>query len=129
MRVSGGGGYRTVKSEIFIDCTLFTVDGRLNGVELIGDLFELGRRSTLGGKSGRFDLNPGAQLHDVEYLAQGRTLVEIDAEGSPHMTGYKSAYPLPRDHQSVSAQRCNRFSNNGTTDAGRGDHFLFGRQT
>ena len=87
MRVSGGGGNRTMKGEIFIDCTLFTVDGRLNCVELIGDLFELGRRSTLGGKSGRFDLDPGAQLHDVEYLAQGRTLVEVDAEGSPHMTG------------------------------------------
>ena len=129
MWVSGGGGDRTMKCEIFVDCALSAVDGRLNCVELIGDLFELCRRSTLGGKSGGFDLDPGAQLHDVEYLAQGRTLVEVDAKGPSHMTGYKSAYPLPRDHQPVGAQRRNRFSNNGTTDAGRGDHFLLGRQT
>src|SRR6185503_3387682 len=98
LRVSGGGGNRTVKGEIFIDCTLFTVDGRLNCVELIGDLFEVGRRSTPGSKHRRVDLNPCAQLHDVEYLAQGRTLVEVYAQGPSHMTSYKSARPLPRDH-------------------------------
>ena len=87
-------GNRTVKGEIFIDCTLSTVDGRLNCVELIGDLFKLRRRSTLGGKSGRLDLDAGAQLHDVEYLAQGRMLVEIDAERPPHMTRRQRRRPL-----------------------------------
>jgi hypothetical protein len=51
------------------------------------------RRSTLGGKAGGFDLDPGSQLHDVEHLAQGRTFVEVDAKRASHVTSSKSAAP------------------------------------
>jgi hypothetical protein len=49
------------------------------------------RRSTLGGKAGGFDLDPGSQLHDVEHLAQGRTFVEVDAKRASHVTSNKIA--------------------------------------
>src|SRR5437016_12148003 len=78
LRISRGIADCTMECKVFVDCALAVVNGRLNGVEFVGDLPELPRGSALGGKPGGFDLNPGAQFHHVEHFAQWRSLVEID---------------------------------------------------
>ena len=86
------------------------------------------RGRAFGSEARRLDLDPGAEFHDVEHLAEWRVLVEVDAKWPPHMIGDKGAYPLAGDHQMVGAQRRHCFPNDSAADARCGYHFLLGRQ-
>src|SRR6185437_3968224 len=85
--IAGGIGDGAMEREILIDGILAAVDGRADGGEAVGDLLGLRGGGPFGGKAGGLDLDPGAQFHDVENLAQGRMLVEIDPERPPHIVG------------------------------------------
>ena len=128
LRIAGGIGDLAVKGEVLIDRVIAAVDGRLDCRKTVGDLLDLRRRGALGGKPGGLDLDAGAQFHDVEHLAQRRTLVEIDPERPPHVIGDKGADALAGHHQPVGLERGNRLAHHGAADAGGGDHFLLGRQ-
>ena len=70
LRISGRRSDSAMKREIFIDCALAAIDDDLNCVKSVDDLLELCRGGTLGGEPCCFDLDPSAQLHDIEHFAQ-----------------------------------------------------------
>ena len=82
----------------------------------------------LGREAGGLDLDAGAQLHDLEHLAQRAQLVGIDAERPARIRRDEGADALARDHQPLGAQRRDRFAHHGAAHAGRRDQLLLGRQ-
>ncbi|HET9415513.1 MAG TPA: hypothetical protein VFO74_15485 [Pseudolabrys sp.] len=129
LRIAGCFGDRTMESEILVDAVFAAVDGRLNGVKPVCDFLDLRRRGAFRGKTRRLYFHTGAQLHDIEHFTERRLLVEIDPEWAANLTGDKCAHPLPGYDQPIRPQCRNRFADNGAANPGRGNHFLFGRQS
>ena len=117
------------KAKSWSTAILAAVDGGARWPSIaVGDLLDLRRRGALGGKAGGLDFDAGAQLHDIEHLAQRRMLVEIDPERPAHLLGDEGADALAGHHQPVGAQGRDRLADHGAANPGRGDHFLLGRQ-
>ena len=129
LRVAGAVGDGAVEGEVLVDGVVAALDRRLDRLIALDDLLDLRRRCALGAQTGGLGLDAGAQLHDVEHLAQRRALVEIDPERPPHPVGDEGADALSREHQTVRTQRGHRFTDHGAADAGGRDHLLLGRQT
>src|SRR5262249_19747008 len=108
--------------------TLTPIDGRLDGIKLVYNPPNLHGRGALGGKSGRLDLDPCAQLHHIKHLMQWRAFVEFDPEWPPHLICDKSADPLTSHDQSVGTQCGHRLADHSAAHPCGGNHFLLGRQ-
>src|SRR5262245_28826656 len=109
-----------MKRKVFVDGAFAAVDRGLDSVESISDLFELRRGRAFSGEPGSLDLDARAQFHDVEHLAQRRSLVEVDAKRPTYMICNECSNPLPGYHQTIGAQGRNRFADHGAADTGRG---------
>ena len=129
LRIAGGIGDAAMKREILVDRVLAALDARRRSASRQSTILRTcGGRRALGGKPGGLDLDAGAQLHDLEHLAQRRQLVEVDAERPARVLGDECADALAGDHQPLGAQRRHRLAHHRAADAGGGDHFLLGRQ-
>ena len=93
LRVAGRVGDAAMKGEILID-RVFPAR-RAHRRRLAGGrrCCDLRRRAALGGETGSLGLDPGAQLHDVEHLAQRRQPVEVDAERPARVGGTNAPTP------------------------------------
>ena len=117
-----------MERKVLVDRRFAAPDGLLDTPVGLGDLFDVRAIVALGRQPRRFDLDPGAQLHDVECFAQRIQLVDFDAERPAHMFGDKGADALPHRDQTVGAQARHRFAHHRSAHPGRGHHLLLGRQ-
>src|SRR5262249_59121072 len=79
LRVPGSVGDSAMQGKVLGDCILAALERAVDSIEALHDLANLGRGRPRRRKARGFDLDPGAQLHDVQHRAQGRQLVEVDA--------------------------------------------------
>ena len=128
LRIAGGLGDAAMERKVLVDRQLAAPDGVLDAPVSLGDLFDVRAIVALGGEPRRFDLDAGAQLHDVERLAQRIQLIDFDAERPAHMLGDEGADPLPHHDQTVGAQARHRLAHHRAAHPGRGHHLLLGRQ-
>ena len=64
-------GYPTVEAVVQMGKKLEkATNGRLDRAKTFGNFLDLRRCGAFGGKAGGLDFDSGAQLHDVEYVAQ-----------------------------------------------------------
>src|SRR5690242_14583585 len=103
LRIAGGVGNLAMESEILIDRGFAAIDRFVDRRAKLADLPDLRDRGTLGGQADRLDLDPGAQFHHIEHVAERRALVEFDAERPANIVGDKSADALAGHHQPVGA--------------------------
>ena len=75
-----------------------------------------------------FDLDAGAQLHDVEHFAQRRSSSKSMRNGRRTFSATKAPTPWRVTTSPSARRRRHRLAHHGAADPGRGDHFLFGRQ-
>src|SRR5580704_5287103 len=69
LRIAGGLGNAAMERKVLVDRRLAAPDGVLDTPVSLGNLFDMRAIVALGGEPRRFDLDAGAQLHDVERLA------------------------------------------------------------
>ena len=117
-----------MERKVLVDRRLAAPDGVLDAPVSLGDLFDVRAIVALGREPRRFDLDAGAQLHDVERFAQRIQLVDFDAERPAHVFGDEGADALPHHDQTVGAQARHRLAHHGAAHPGRGHHLLLGRQ-
>src|SRR5258708_2510497 len=128
LRIFGRLRNAAVEGEILVDTGVAAADRPVDRLIGVADPGEPGRRGALRGEAGGLDLDAGAQLHDLDHLAQRTQLAALDAERPARRRRDESAYALAGDDKSLGAQRRDRLAHDGAADAGGGDHFLLGRQ-
>ncbi len=69
LRVSGRAGDAAMERKILRDRVLAALESGIDSIETVDDFANLWCGGTRRREAGGLDLDPGAQLHDVEYRA------------------------------------------------------------
>jgi hypothetical protein len=129
VRVAGRGRDGLMQGEVLVDCRLAARQRRIDGFERRRDAAAGGGVDPFGRKPGRFDLDAGAQFHDVNHFADRAQPVGVDAERPAlHVAHHEGADALARLDKALGAQRGHGLAHHGAADAERRGQFLLGRQ-
>src|SRR5262249_36500772 len=101
LRIAGGLSDAAMKGEVLIACCRASIDRRLDGLVGALECPQLRRRGAFAREPGRLDLDPGAQLHHFNDVAQGLQFAAIDAKRPPWGLRHECADALTRDHQAL----------------------------